>query len=54
MLGAATPGNVSIIYERLIVLAWYDVMPANWFSSIFYSFDWSKQYENYKDEDVVD
>ena len=54
MLGAATPGNVSIVYERLIVLAWYDVLPANWFSRIFYAFDMGKQADAYKGEDIVD
>lgn len=54
MLEAATPGNVSIIYENLMMLAWYDVIPSNWISKIFYGFDIGKQEEAYKDEGIVD
>jgi len=54
MLEVATPGNVSIIYQNLIILAWYDVTPSNWFSKILYAFDMEKHAELYKSEDIVD
>ena len=54
MLEAATPGNVSIIYQNLMMLAWYDVVPSNWFSKILYGFDMGKHADAYKGEDIVD
>ena len=54
MLEVATPGNVSIIYQNLMILAWYDVIPSNWFSKILYLFDLDKHKDFYKSETVVD
>jgi hypothetical protein len=54
MLEVATPGNVSIIYQNLMILAWYDAIPSNWFSKMLWAFDLEKHKEFYKSETVVD